>query len=40
MSVEHAAIEMIPYPDNTDPLRQAAEVPGTRQPGQTGEPPF
>jgi hypothetical protein len=36
MSVEHAPIEKIPFPEDADPKRQAAEVPGTRRPGQTG----
>jgi len=36
MPIEHPPIEKISFPDNADAKRQAFEVPGTRQPGQTG----
>ena len=38
MPIEHPPIEKISFPDNADAKHQAFEVPGTRQPGQTGEP--
>ena len=36
MPVEHAQIDMIPFPDSTDIKKQAIEVPGTQRRGQTG----